>query len=69
MASDPLGRHSHFMNWPKGCTIDEPEVRYILQVDGVSTTWVEVERIAHPSAIEGLPGSDRNRVPTTGLGA
>jgi hypothetical protein len=56
MASDPLERHSHFVTWPNGSTIDEPEVRYVRQVSGVSATWVEVERIRHASDVEGLPG-------------
>jgi hypothetical protein len=54
--SDPEERRSHFVTWPEGCGIDDPEVRFIREVDGVSMTWVEVERIAHPSDIEGLPG-------------
>ncbi len=49
--SDDL--HSVFVDWPFGVAIDEPEVRFVRRVDGLSTTWVEVGRIPHP------PGPDR----------
>jgi hypothetical protein len=55
-ASNEAERHSHFVDWPEGCSIDEVEVRYVRQSNGGSATWIEVERIPHPSGIEGLPG-------------
>ncbi len=48
-------RHSHFVDWPEGRSIDEVEVRYVRQSNGVSATWIEVERIPHASDIEDLP--------------
>ena len=49
--SDDL--HSVFVDWPSGVAIDEPEVRFVSRVDGLSITWEEVGRIPHP------PGPDR----------
>lgn len=46
--------HSVFVDWPSGVTIDEPEVRYVSQRDGVSSTWEEIERIPHSSGTDGL---------------
>ena len=46
--------HSVFVDWPSGVTIDEPEVRFVSQRDGVSSTWEEIERIPHPSGTDGL---------------
>jgi hypothetical protein len=39
---------------PPGTTIDQPEVRYVSQRDGVSSTWVEVKRIPYPAGEDGL---------------
>jgi hypothetical protein len=50
----PAELHSVFVDWPQGANIDEPEVRYVSQRDGVSSTWVEVERIPHPSGADRL---------------
>jgi hypothetical protein len=51
-SSDNL--HSVFVDWPSGSTIDEPEVRFVSQSNGVSSTWEEIERIPHPSGTDGL---------------
>jgi len=50
----PNELHSVFIDWPAGVTIDEPEVRYASQRNGVSLTWEEIERIPHPSGADGL---------------
>jgi hypothetical protein len=34
--------------------MDEPEVRYVSQTNGVSSTWVEIERIPHPAGADSL---------------
>ena len=46
--------HSVFVDWPPGATIDEPEVRFVRQMDGMTETWTEVERIPHLSGPDGL---------------
>ncbi len=43
-----------FVDWPSGATIDEPEVRFVSQRDGLSSTWEEIERIPHPSGTDRL---------------
>jgi hypothetical protein len=50
----PDDLHSLFVDWPSGVGIDEPEVRYVSQMNGVLSTWQEIERIPHPSGIDGL---------------
>ena len=54
MGDLPDQLHSVFVDWPSGATIDEPEVRYASQTNGVSSTWVEIERIPHPAGPGGL---------------
>jgi hypothetical protein len=56
MTSDPQEHPSHFITWPEGSNIEDPEVRFVREVNGVSAKWVEVERIPHPSDFEELPG-------------
>jgi hypothetical protein len=57
MDEEPTGeRYSHFIDWREGTSIDEYEVRYVRESNGVSATWIEVERIGHPPEFEGLPG-------------
>jgi hypothetical protein len=46
--------HSVFVGWPSGATIDEPEVRFVSQSNGVSSTWEEIDRIPRPSETDGL---------------
>jgi hypothetical protein len=48
--------HSVFIDWPPGVTIDQPEVRFTSQTNGVSSTWTEVERIPHPAGVDRLFG-------------
>lgn len=55
-AMDSKDRHSCFVDWPPGASVDDVEVRYVRQSDGVSTTWVEVERIPHPPGVDRLFG-------------
>jgi hypothetical protein len=53
---DSQDRHSVFVDWPPGASVDDVEVRYVRSTDGVSATWVEVERIPHPPDIDRLLG-------------
>jgi hypothetical protein len=48
----PDDLHSVFVDWPSGVGIDEPEVRYVSEMNGVLSTWQEIERIPH--RIDGL---------------
>jgi hypothetical protein len=50
----PEELHSVFVDWPPGVTIDEPNVRFASQWNGVSATWEEIERIPHPSGPDRL---------------
>ena len=54
MDDPPDELHSVFVDWPSGATIDEPEVRFVSQRDGLSSTWEEIERIPHPSGTDRL---------------
>ena len=49
--------HSVFVDWPPGVPIDEPEVRYVSQLNGQSYSWEEVERIPHPTGEDRLLAS------------